>query len=40
MPVGRFMLDVHGESASTRPSPIAMWFRGLQIKHLQDCAKD
>src|ERR1700731_1309032 len=40
MPVGRFMLDVHGESTSTWPASDALC-AGLQInKHLQDCGKD
>jgi squalene synthase HpnC len=40
MPVGRFMLDVHGESASTWVASDALC-AGLQINnHLQDCGKD
>src|SRR5215813_13975830 len=40
MPVGRFMLDVHGESTSTWARSDALC-AGLQINnHLQDCAKD
>src|SRR5579863_4815159 len=40
MPVGRFMLDVHGESMSTWVASDALC-AGLQINnHLQDCAKD
>src|SRR5690349_10608356 len=40
MPVGRFMLDVHGESPATWPASDALC-AGLQINnHLQDCAKD
>jgi squalene synthase HpnC len=40
MPVGRFMLDVHGESAATWPASDAVC-AGLQINnHLQDCGKD
>ena len=40
MPVGRFMLDVHGEDTSTWPASDALC-AGLQINnHLQDCAKD
>jgi len=40
MPVGRFMLDVHGESVSTWTASDALC-AGLQINnHLQDCAKD
>jgi hydroxysqualene synthase len=40
MPVGRFMLDVHGESTSTWAASDALC-AGLQINnHLQDCKKD
>ena len=40
MPVGRFVLDVHGESRSTWQASDALC-AGLQvINHLQDCAKD
>jgi squalene synthase HpnC len=40
MPVGRFVLDVHGESTSTWPASDAIC-AGLQINnHLQDCGKD
>jgi squalene synthase HpnC len=40
MPVGRFMLDVHGESISTWAASDALC-AGLQINnHLQDCGKD
>jgi hydroxysqualene synthase len=40
MPVGRFMLDVHGESNSTWAASDALC-AGLQINnHLQDCGKD
>jgi hydroxysqualene synthase len=40
MPVGRFMLDVHGESTSTWAASDALC-AGLQINnHLQDCGKD
>jgi squalene synthase HpnC len=40
MPVGRFMLDVHGESTSTWTASDALC-AGLQVNnHLQDCAKD
>ncbi|MBR0756945.1 squalene synthase HpnC [Bradyrhizobium jicamae] len=40
MPVGRFMLDVHGEDVSTWAASDALC-AGLQINnHLQDCAKD
>ena len=40
MPVGRFMLDVHGESISTWAASDALC-AALQINnHLQDCGKD
>lgn len=40
MPVGRFVLDVHGESRETWPANDALC-AGLQIiNHLQDCGKD
>ena len=40
MPVGRFVLDVHGESRSTWPASDAIC-AALQINnHLQDCAND
>jgi squalene synthase HpnC len=40
MPVGRFMLDVHGETTSTWAASDALC-AGLQINnHLQDCGKD
>jgi len=40
MPVGRFVLDVHGESTSTWTASDALC-AGLQVNnHLQDCAKD
>jgi squalene synthase HpnC len=40
MPVGRFMLDVHGESIATWAASDALC-AGLQINnHLQDCGKD
>ncbi|MFZ0812391.1 MAG: squalene synthase HpnC, partial [Bradyrhizobium sp.] len=40
MPVGRFMLDVHGEDTSTWTASDALC-AGLQINnHLQDCGKD
>jgi squalene synthase HpnC len=40
MPVGRFVLDVHGESASTWAASDAIC-AGLQVNnHLQDCGKD
>jgi hydroxysqualene synthase len=40
MPVGRFVLDVHGESRATWPASDAIC-AALQINnHLQDCGKD
>jgi hydroxysqualene synthase len=40
MPVGRFLLDVHGESTATWPASDAVC-AALQINnHLQDCGKD
>ena len=40
MPVGRFVLDIHGESRSTWPANDALC-AALQINnHLQDCGKD
>src|SRR3978361_1107938 len=40
MPVGRFMLDVHGESTSTWAASDALC-AGLQINnHLQDCGRE
>jgi hydroxysqualene synthase len=40
MPVGRFVLDVHGENTSTWPASDALC-AGLQVNnHLQDCGKD
>ncbi|HWF63483.1 MAG TPA: squalene synthase HpnC [Rhizomicrobium sp.] len=40
MPVGRFVLDVHGESRDTWPANDAMCAALQVINHLQDCAKD
>jgi squalene synthase HpnC len=40
MPVGRFVLDVHGESQSTWPASDALCAALQVINHLQDCAKD
>ncbi len=40
MPVGRFVLDVHGESRSTWPLSDALCAALQVINHLQDCAKD
>lgn len=39
-PVGRFMLDVHGESEATWPASDALCAALQVINHLQDCAKD
>ena len=40
MPVGRFVLDVHGESQDVWPSSDALCSALQVINHLQDCAKD
>jgi len=40
MPVGRFVLDVHGEDRSTWPASDALCAALQVINHLQDCAKD
>ena len=40
MPVGRFVLDVHGESRATWPASDALCAALQIINHLQDCAKD
>ena len=40
MPVGRFVLDVHGESRSAWPANDALCAALQVINHLQDCAKD
>src|SRR6185437_11572450 len=40
MPVGRFVLDVHGESRDTWPASDALCAVLQIINHLQDCAKD
>jgi hydroxysqualene synthase len=40
MPVGRFVLDVHGESQSLWPTNDALCAALQVINHLQDCAKD
>jgi phytoene/squalene synthetase len=40
MPVGRFVLDVHGESRGTWPASDALCAALQVINHLQDCAKD
>jgi squalene synthase HpnC len=40
MPVGRFVLDVHGESRGTWPANDALCAALQIINHLQDCAAD
>jgi hydroxysqualene synthase len=40
MPVGRFVLDVHGESAATWPASDALCAALQIINHLQDCGAD
>ena len=40
MPVGRFVLDVHGEARDTWPASDALCAALQIINHLQDCAKD
>jgi len=40
MPVGRFVLDVHGESRKLWPACDALCSALQIINHLQDCAKD
>ncbi len=40
MPVGRFVLDVHGESRDTWPANDALCAALQVINHLQDCAAD
>lgn len=40
MPVGRFVLDVHGEDKSTWPHSDALCTALQIINHLQDCTKD
>jgi squalene synthase HpnC len=40
MPVGRFVLDVHGEPQSVWPANDALCAALQVINHLQDCAKD
>jgi len=39
-PVGRFVLDVHGEARATWPASDALCAALQVINHLQDCAKD
>jgi phytoene/squalene synthetase len=40
MPVGRFVLDVHGESRALWPANDALCAALQVINHLQDCGKD
>jgi len=40
MPVGRFVLDVHGESRTTWPANDALCAALQIINHLQDCGRD
>jgi squalene synthase HpnD/squalene synthase HpnC len=40
MPVGRFVLDVHGEPQSTWPANDALCAALQIINHMQDCGKD
>jgi squalene synthase HpnC len=40
MPVGRFVLDVHGEERATWPASDALCAALQVINHLQDCGKD
>jgi squalene synthase HpnC len=40
IPVGRFVLDVHGESRATWPLSDALCAALQVINHLQDCGKD
>ena len=40
MPVGRFVLDVHGESRATWPASDALCAALQVVNHLQDCGKD
>jgi len=40
MPVGRFVLDVHGENRRTWPASDALCAALQIINHLQDCGKD
>jgi hydroxysqualene synthase len=40
MPVGRFVLDVHGEARDTWPASDALCAALQIINHVQDCAKD
>ena len=40
MPVGRYVLDVHGEDRATWPASDALCAALQVINHVQDCAKD
>ncbi|HEX3754576.1 MAG TPA: squalene synthase HpnC [Rhizomicrobium sp.] len=40
MPVGRYVLDVHGESAALWPANDALCAALQIVNHLQDCGKD
>ncbi len=40
MPVGRFVLDVHGESRTTWPASDALCAALQIINHVQDCSED
>ena len=40
MPVGRFLLDVHGEARTTWPANDALCAALQIVNHLQDCKKD
>lgn len=40
MPVGRFVLDVHGEDRATWPASDALCAALQIVNHLQDCGKD
>lgn len=40
MPVGRYVLDVHGEPQSTWPASDALCAALQVVNHIQDCAKD
>jgi squalene synthase HpnC len=40
MPVGRFVLDVHGEDRATWPMSDALCAALQVVNHLQDCGKD
>jgi len=40
MPVGRFVLDVHGEPRTTWPASDALCSALQVVNHLQDCGKD